>query len=158
MSSIDLDPCQGTLVLENAKFAKNSDGKVVVRVADDDALAVLQQILGELGGAVGTKFFAEDARATTVGVEQTTISETVPVGKTRSISKVVVTCRQSVKYQVFIDGVVVGSGRTSAAKHTDAFTWLPTRDASAGQVIEVKVLQTYGPASDVETYLMATDV
>ncbi|RKZ91677.1 MAG: hypothetical protein DRQ40_09580 [Gammaproteobacteria bacterium] len=41
MATYDIDPCRGTLVLENEKFAKNSDGKTVVRVADDDLLAAI---------------------------------------------------------------------------------------------------------------------
>lgn len=54
MATTDIDPCQGTLVLENAKFALNSDNKVVVRVSDDDAQVLLGQILTALGGSSNT--------------------------------------------------------------------------------------------------------
>ena len=40
----DIDPCLSTVGLENAKFAKNSDGKIIVRVEDESALK------GILGG------------------------------------------------------------------------------------------------------------
>lgn len=39
MATTDIDPCRGTLKLENDKFALNEQGKVVVRVADDSANA-----------------------------------------------------------------------------------------------------------------------
>lgn len=52
MSTTDIDPCRGTLVLENEKFALNSNNDVVIRVADDDALVVLEAISAALGGTV----------------------------------------------------------------------------------------------------------
>ncbi len=52
MSTTDIDPCRGTLVLENEKFALNSNSDVVIRVADDDALVALQAILAAVGGSV----------------------------------------------------------------------------------------------------------
>lgn len=51
MTTTDIEPNKVTLVLENDKFALNSAGDVVVRVADDDALAVLQSIAAALGGS-----------------------------------------------------------------------------------------------------------
>ena len=44
MSTTDIDPCRGTNQLENEKFALNDQGDVVVRVADDDATEVLEEI------------------------------------------------------------------------------------------------------------------
>ncbi len=52
MATTDLgpgDPC-GINTLNQLKFAKNSDGDIVVRVGDDDAQALLEQILLALGG------------------------------------------------------------------------------------------------------------
>ncbi len=52
MATTDLgpgDPC-GINTLNQLKFAKNSNGDIVVRVGDDEALGVLEQILTALGG------------------------------------------------------------------------------------------------------------
>lgn len=42
MSSTPISPREHTVDLENEKFARNSQGRTVVRVADDDLLAALQ--------------------------------------------------------------------------------------------------------------------
>ena len=57
----DIDPaeCLGTLGLENDKFARNDNNKIVVRVEDESAGDLLDQILAALGGgstAVWSRF------------------------------------------------------------------------------------------------------
>ena len=157
MSTTDIDPCEGTLKLENEKFARNSANKTVVRVADDDALAVLNNILTQLGGSGGTAFHTRDSRVTTPNTEQTVISFNVPASTTRTLSKVVVSCRQRVKFRVEVNSVQVASGRTAPGESNAVFIWAPGYAALTTETVEVFVEQFGGPASDVETYLMATD-
>lgn len=154
----DIIPPPNTDDHEQLKFAINKFGKVIVRVEDECAVDVLNQILTELGGAAGTKFHASDQRATTPGVQQTTLSVVVPASTTRTLSKVIVSCRQSVQFVVTANSVLIGSGRTAPGEHNASFEWAPGFDVPASQTIEVLVTQDVGAASDVETYLMGNDL
>ena len=156
--AIDIDPCRETKKLENDKFAENSNGKVIVRVEDETAIGVLQNILTELGGSAGTPFYAQAQTTTTPGALQTLINETVPASTTRSLNKVVVVCRRSAKFEIKINSTVVGSGRTGPANMNVSFVFLPVRDAAESDTITVDFEQINGgPSVDVEVYLMATD-
>lgn len=157
----NIDPNRDSKQLENDNFAYQGNGsdltKVVRRVEDEEALAVLQDILTQLGGASGTPFFTE-TQTTTTGVLQTLISTTVPALTTRSLSKIVIVCSRSAKIDIKINAAVVGSLRTGAANKNVEFKFEPARDAAAGDTITVEFTQFGGPTGvDVEAYLMATD-
>lgn len=153
----DIDPCRATLPLENEKFATNANGKTVVRVEDEAAVAALNDILVQLGGSSGTPFFTQ-AQSTATGGVDTLISTSVPALTTRNISKVIVSSRQAGKFNIKINSTIIGSGRTSAANMNVEFSFMPSRSASAGDTISVEFEQTHGKLSDVEAYLMATDM
>ena len=152
------DPACGTLANENRKFAENSNGNLVVRVEDEEAVSVLNDILLQLGGSAGTPFFS-DASSTTTGALQTLISEVVPGGVTRTISKVIVSSRAPGNFEVKINGAVIGSGRTGPSEMNSSFIFMPGRDAAATETITVEFTQAYGKVgTDIEAYLMATDM
>ena len=130
---------------------------IALRVCDDTAIAVLNQILVAVGGtATGTPFY-ESAEDVADGTTQTLISVTVPAATTRTVSQIVVSCRQPGTFKVFIDSTLIGSGRTGPGNPTDSFTFVPGRAASTGEVIKVEFTKTHGPNSDVEAHLLATD-
>lgn len=153
----DVDPCRSTIDLENLKFAINENGKIVVRVEDETAIEILNDILTQLGGSAGTPHFAE-TQTTATGAVDTLINETVPALTTRNLSKVIVSCRQAGKINIKINSDIVGSGRTSASNMNFVFRFMPSRSAVAGDTISVEFEQTHGKLSDVEAYLMATDM
>jgi hypothetical protein len=146
--------------MENDVFALNGDSKVCKRVCDDDALSVLESILAALGGSSGVNIHEDNQTTTPVVLGDTLslISTTVPVGKTWSINKVIVTSRVSGAYQIKVDGSVVGSGRTGASELNSNFVYSPGFSASAGQTVVVEYIQKFGPTGvDIEGYLMAIE-
>lgn len=157
--STDIDPCRGTLQLENESFAIDCNGKVSKRVIDDCLIETMTDGSAkvQIVTAGGTPVWHDVQTVTNPGTEQTLISETVPASMTRTLNKIRVTCRQRVSYTVLIDGSIVGSGRVGAGKYSDDFIWVPGRDAAENLDYEVKVLQSDGPATDIEVYLMVTE-
>lgn len=130
---------------------------IALRTCDDTAIAVLNQILVELGGtATGTPFY-NSVQSIADGTVQDLIDLTVPAATTRTISSVVVSCRQPGKFTVLIDSTVVGTGRTGPGSPNASFVFVPGRAALTGEVIKVQFEKTYGPNSDVEAHLLATD-
>ncbi len=110
-----------------------------------------------LSAGGGAPFFADAQTLTTPGVEQTLITTIVPVGKTRHLSKLVVSCSTRGAFIIEAGGSVIGSGRTGAAEKNSVFEWVPRREVAAGVTIDVKHTAASGPVSDIEAYLMAAD-
>lgn len=145
-------------VREFEKFCLNSFDETAVRVKDKDAKAVLDDILVAVGGSSGTAFFDEAATVTNPGVTQVLLSNTVPVSTTRTLSQFIVVCRVPGKFEIKLNGSVIGSGRTGPAHMQVIFPFNPGRNASAGDSITLEFTQiTGGPIVDVEAYVMATD-
>lgn len=95
----------------------------------------------------------------TPGAAQDLITDTVPVGKTRKMTQVVVCCRSHGSYVVTSDSDIIGSGRTGPANPKDIFTWAPRKSEAAGKLLKVTfTANVESPSSDVEAYLMASDV
>ena len=128
-----------------------------IEVVDEQAKLVLDDILNQLGGSSGTPVHLADSRVSTPGSEQTVFSFNVPGATTRTLSRVLVTSRQRVKFRVEVNSVQVASGRTAPGKPDTIFEWNPGLSVATGVLVEVFVLQSTGPASDFESYLMATD-
>lgn len=159
MATTDIDPCRGTADLENKKFALNSQGDIVVRVGDDDALAVLEQILLNLGGTPGTPFHDQGSGLTQLNTAVTLLSGTVPAATSRQISRVTVTSKAAGRIDIKVGGAIVGSGRLGAATQNRDFIFSPAFQVATGVDIEVEFTMTRGPNNqDVECYLMALDV
>lgn len=152
------DECPGTSALEQGKFARNSAGKTVVRVADDDALSVLENILLALGG--GVAFHVNDSDVSIVaGTPLEVLSSTVAgVSNNRVISRVRVTSRAAGSYTLKLNGGVIGSGRLNAAELNNDLVFTPGFNTVNGDVISVEFTMLHGKVGqDIEVYLMATD-
>ena len=128
-----------------------------IKVNDSINKAVLDAILAALGGTSGVDVFDEFDGTSSIGTT-TVISNTVPAGKTWELSRVNVSCRQRIVYEIKIGATVVGSGRTGPGGPDSAFIFSPTRSASAGSSVTIDVIQSTGPVSDLEVYFMATEI
>lgn len=108
----------------------------------------------------GASLFRDFTGITNPGTEEEVISETVSVGKAVRLLQAFVTCRQEGKWRLLIDGSEVASGRTGAAVANSHFSWLPYREASAGQVVSLRFLvsDSNKPATDLEAYLQAREI
>lgn len=134
--------------------------KAYRRVHDPDVLSVLNDIAEALGvdTATADPHFNSTSNATTPGTEQTLISETVPAGTIRELSRITTVCRQEATGQIKVDGALIGSFRTGPAVPSGVFEWIPRYPVSAGQEIEVLfTARTGAPISTVDCHLQAVD-
>lgn len=103
--------------------------------------------------------FVDAQTVTTPGVEQTLFSFAVPAGKTKNLTSLKVSCRLPTNFYLTAGGATIASGRTGAGHPNAKFDWSPVRGIAAGTTIELKLLAKSGvPATDVEAYLMSSDV
>jgi hypothetical protein len=112
-----------------------------------------------VGDTSGDAFFKEAQTVTTPGVTQTIISEVVPTGKTVNILKVDLSCRLEGRFDVKIDSLIIGSGRTSPGSPNAVFDWRPFREAQTGETIKIEfTAMSTRPATDVEAYLQGREL
>jgi len=110
-------------------------------------------------GSAGVPWFEDFEGAHPAGVgPHTILSMTVPVSKTRSLTRLQVSCRQESVWTVTQNGTVVGTLRTGAAQPSDSFEWNPVRAAAAGDIIDVVLTKRSGTAdTDVAAHLMGVE-
>jgi hypothetical protein len=107
----------------------------------------------------GVPFFDEGFDVTDPGNDVTLITTTVPALTTRNLFRIIVTCRIEGVMTILDGATQIGSGRTGAAKPDSVIEWNPRRPVSTGNTITVKFKARTGSAvSDVEAYLMASDI
>lgn len=148
-----MTPIPGSLCdREQDKFIEDAAGKTAVNIT---ACAPIPVTLS--GATAGTKIHLS-GNDVTDGTSQTLISTTVGVGKTLSLSKVSFSTTIDGKGTIEIAGSVVGTVRTNGATQNPSFVWDPTKAATAGQLVEVKFISFQPRATDIEAYLMATEV
>jgi type III secretion system FlhB-like substrate exporter len=108
-------------------------------------------------GDPGTPLFVDSNTVTTPGSLQTVLSYTVPALQTLNLLSIIFTCRQETSFQIYGDGILIGSGRTGAAKPNVNFSYRVARSFIPGKIVEVKATtRTGAPVSDVEAYLQGT--
>lgn len=108
----------------------------------------------------GVPYYGGDSKfvgVTTPGIEQTPISQTVPVGTRRHLHNVIVACRVEATYKIYSGEDVIGSGRTGPGNPNSKFPWSPFLPVEAGTTISVKVTARSGLVVDLEVYLQASD-
>ena len=143
---------------EQLKFKPDINNDNAVNVISANIEAQLDAILDALDVSVGESHFASASTVTTPNVQQNLITETVPAGKLRGLTRAIVTCRQEGVGYVYVNGSLVGSMRTSGANPNGVFEWLPKFLVSAGIEIKVEFIARQGsPIVDVEGYLQAVD-
>lgn len=99
-----------------------------------------------------------NAVSSTPGSPQTLISNMVDAGTRLDAFAAIVVCAFPSLYQVKVDGVLIGSGKTAPGKPESRFVWLPLQKVAAGATIDIEFLQSFGPTVDVEAYLQHTIV
>ena len=135
--STDISPQLPTIDLENLKFAKNADGKIIVRVSDDDAIGVLNQILGALGGAVSATKTIFNVPLTIADTEVSLVLPTTVVGymiRTRGNGNLKlshVSGESGTKY------ITIPSRATYKDDHSYSNLTLYFQSPTAGEVVEV---------------------
>jgi hypothetical protein len=143
---------------EQRKFIADQDGDVAVNVVAKHVEDQLDAILDALDVSVGESHFASASVPTTPGTLQTIISEVVPAGKLRGLTRVVVRCRQEGVANIYADSIFIGSMSTGAASPNATFEFTPKYLVAAGLTIEVQFRQRTGsPIVTVDGHLQAVD-
>jgi len=152
------DNRQPVLDREFRKFVPDCDGNVAVNVVACRIEEQLDAILDALDITVGESHFNSASVATTPGTLQTLISETVPVGKLRGVTRFSASCRQEGEFFIYADSVLIGKFRTGPGMPNGTFEWTPKYLVAAGLLIEIKFRQRTGsPIVNVEGFLQAID-
>lgn len=138
-------------------------------VVYDNALGVWRFARGALGiqdvrivgnvavGEPGTAVFVDAQAASTPGLEQTLLSYTVPASVVLNLLSMQVICRMESFFEIYGDGVLIGSGRTGAATPNVNFAYRVARTFETGSIIELKITARTGSAvTSIETYLQGT--
>jgi len=112
-------------------------------------------IAGEVGDPVHLTYNG----LSTPGIEQTLISSTVPVGKSRNMSKIYMSGRQPGTYTIDDGTNIIGTGRIGPSNLVSTFRWEPRLELVSGTSTNLKFTSLSGtPASDIDAYYMALDV
>jgi hypothetical protein len=148
--SLTLDKGMPVMVYDETngvwRFARGEDGIQDVRVVGNISI-----------GEPGDPLFVDASADTVPGSEQTLLSYTVPSLRTINILSVQVVCRQESSFQIYGDGILIGSGRTGAAAPNVNFGYRVARSFAAGKLIQVKATARSGSAAaPIECYLQAT--
>lgn len=106
-------------------------------------------------GQPGTAFFQDVDDTTSAGTTKTLFSFSVTASTKMLLKRLYVSCRQSVKFSLEVDGTSYGTIRTGPGKTDGVILWDPDREAVAGETIELIADQSHGPATDVEAHFMA---
>ena len=157
----DLD---AALLLDGADFDSGTNKGLPVMCYDE----VLQKafVLRCENGVIpvgiseaGDEIHLRYSGVSTPGIEQTLILDTVPVGKERKMTKLYITGRHPGTYRLDDGSDIIASGRIGPGRLVDVFRWEPRLTRSAGVTFTLKFTALSGtPASDVEAYLMASDL
>lgn len=143
---------------EFRKFKADCDGNVAVNIVACKIEEQLDAILDALDVSVGESHFLSASIPTTPGVLQTLLTEVVPVGKIRGLTRVNVRCRQEGVANIYADSVFIGSISTGASTPNATFEFTPKYLVSAGLVIKVEFISRTGsPIVTVDGHLQAQD-
>lgn len=95
---------------------------------------------------------------TVPGVIEQILVTTVPVGKERRVSQVLVRCRSYICWTVKHNGDIIGSGRTSPLNEESRFNWDPRFAANSGDTFVIEYRQNPNSvAAPIEVYFMGID-
>jgi len=141
---------------ELRKFIADMVGDVAVNVVAKHVEAQLDAILDALG--IGESHFLSASIPTTPGILQTLLTEVVPVGKLRGLTRVNVRCRQEGVANIYADSVFIGSISTGASTPNATFEFTPKYLVAAGLFIKVEFISRTGsPIVTVDGHLQAVD-
>lgn len=110
-------------------------------------------------GLDGTPFHLHTSTTTDPGNPKQVLSFTVPVGTTRTLHTIYLSCTMRGKMVVKSDGVIIGIGRTAPGKPDINFPFFPGKAINALQEVTVEfTARSNSPIVDCDTQIMATDV
>lgn len=101
----------------------------------------------------GTAQTAALETTTTPGAPQTLLTILVASMTRVDLYAAIVSCSFVTAFKVKVDGVIVGSGRTGPGEQQARFPWTPLLPVAAGATITLELVQSFGPAVDVEAFL-----
>lgn len=139
---VNCPPDSGQVAVRN-KICSSASDPVYVTIVDGDL-------------ASSNPIFFDDQRDSNNGVEQSIFNLIVPAATTYMISKLYVNCRLRSKWRLELNGSIIASGGTGAGFIKDEFSWVPQRNAVAGDNIELIIEVFNGqPIDSVSSHLMA---
>lgn len=98
-------------------------------------------------------------KPTTPGAEQTLLDEVVPANMLRVLYQVWLSCKFEGWGTIWVDSVLVGSGRTGPGVPNFQFTFFPGYRVLQGQHIVIKFTQRpQSPADQVECFAQCSDI
>lgn len=110
-------------------------------------------------GNAGNPLFHDYQGLTENGVEKILINETIPSGRSRSLSQLKITCREIGLYRIYINNVIIGSGRLGPSKINDTFIWTPRRLMLEADVYKLTYETFPGrPNKSIEAYWMLNEI
>jgi len=99
------------------------------------------------------------AGSTNPGTTQTIFNIATPLGKRREVHRIVVACRRELKFKVYDDTTLIGSGFTGPQQQNINLAYSPPYVIGENKSLKVDlVFFTGSPITDVEAYLMCLDV
>lgn len=110
----------------------------------------------KVGGTVTTEVEGSPFHLRTDDLQQTTPASTVslftapvPLGKQWRIVRLDGQCRAYGYFELFVDSVRIAKSLTGPASENSPYPLDPYEPATAGQVVELRYTQSFGPAMDV---------
>lgn len=107
----------------------------------------------------GVPFFLDLDSVTAPGVEKTISTQVITAGFKVNLLQVDVTCRIEGVYKVYIDTLVIASGRTGPTDKNPNFNWAAGREVEAGETLKLTFeAPSFRPVTDLEIYLQGREV
>lgn len=94
---------------------------------------------------------------TTPNILQTLLSSIVTSGKSWRIRQLKIVCRSYAGFELLVDGVIIGEGKTSPAETNVKYDIFPYWPVNENLPIEVRFIQSNGPISEVSAFLQLTE-
>lgn len=152
----DITPCRTTLDLENQKFGTNKNGKIIIRVEDEQAICILNDILAEIGGGDTQNFYGEITSVSSSTLS-TIITHTVPIDKVFLLQLIEFNGNNIAEYRVDIDSSDVAKKFTWFSG--DLFGEFPFKNLkiAAGSVIRLRVIHERPQTGDFSGRILGVE-
>lgn len=129
----------------------DSDGKLYFLRGKEGKLTIEQDF------GTPNPLRSDPSEQTVPSATTTIITAPVPIGKVWRLRRLEAQCRAWGYFEVFVDGLRVAKSNSGPASENPKFLFDPYDLADAGDVIEVKYTQSFGPAMDVSAVLFTTE-
>lgn len=154
-------PTHSSLVMDRSSEIGNSPGdddrgRLHVKVSNKQTEPIPVTITDS---EPGDPFFLDASMLSTPGIDQTLLSYTVPVGQKLYLSTLSSSLRIEGFLKVLLEGSLIGSARSGAAKPDVSFTWSPRREVLPGETVQVVYRQrASSPIVEIAAHLMGLTI